>query len=43
MFSDPWIIGGAAIMLTVIGIAATIRMYNRLKAKVINDAKKSAE
>jgi hypothetical protein len=38
MFGDPMIIAGAGILLAVILIAAGIRLYNKLKAKVINDA-----
>jgi len=40
MFGDPMIVTGAAILLTVIIVAAGLRLYNRLKAKVVADAAK---
>ena len=40
MFSDPWIMGGAGVMITIIAIAAAVRLYNRLKVKAEAGAKK---
>lgn len=42
MFGDPMIVAGAGVLLAIIAIATGIRLYNKLKAKVISDAEKSA-
>ncbi len=37
MFSDPWIIGGAGVMLTVLAIAFGVRLYNKIVNKAVNN------